>query len=104
MYKLSRAAAADIEKIAENSLIEFGLAQTGKYLTSLHGCLELLAKNPEMGREIDEIRPGYRKFPHQSHLIFYRRENAGGILIVRVLHHLMDAERHLNQVGDGGDR
>ncbi len=95
MYKLSNAAAQDIEEILEQSLAEFGLAQTENYYDSLTNCLKLLADNPEMGRAADEIRPGYRRFPHKSHLVFYRVVRKHDILVVRILHHHMDAIRHI---------
>jgi len=40
----------------------------------------------------DEIRPGYRKFPRGSHVIFYRSATDCMIEIVRVLHRSMDIE------------
>ncbi|OIP45451.1 MAG: type II toxin-antitoxin system RelE/ParE family toxin [Deltaproteobacteria bacterium CG_4_10_14_3_um_filter_60_8] len=95
MYKLSNAAAQDIEDILEQSLAEFGLLQTEDYFNSLTNCLQLLADHPKMGRAADDIRPGYRRFPHKSHLIFYRPASKHGIFVVRVLHHHMDAIRHM---------
>lgn len=97
MYKLSKAAAQDVADILEQSLVEFGLPQTESYFNSLQHCLQLLSENPEMGRGADEIRPGYRRFPHKSHLIFYRPTNKHDILVVRILHHHMDAVRHLQE-------
>ena len=62
MYKLSEAAADDIEEILERSLLHFGVERTETYIQSLTQCLELLGGNPEMGSSVDEIRPGYRCF------------------------------------------
>jgi toxin ParE1/3/4 len=95
MYRLSNAATQDLEEILEQSLAEFGLPQTENYYTSLTRCLELLADNPEAGRSAEEIRPGYRRFPHKSHLIFYRPTGKHTILVVRILHHHMDAIRYV---------
>jgi len=53
MYKFSEAAARDIKNIFERSLIDFGLAQTEQYYLSLKNCLELLARNPEMGNSMN---------------------------------------------------
>ncbi|HSC67353.1 MAG TPA: type II toxin-antitoxin system RelE/ParE family toxin [Cellvibrio sp.] len=94
MYKLSEAAASDIERILDWSLAEFGLTQTEEYYRSMSACMEGLAENPAMGVSIDGIRAGYRRFPHQSHVIFYTQMD-WGILIVRVLHKRMDAPRQL---------
>ena len=95
MYRLSNAAAQDIEEILAQSLIEFGLLQTKNYFNSLTRCLKLLGDNPEMGRTAEEILPEYRRFPHKSHLIFYKPTSKNDILIVRILHHHMDAIRHI---------
>lgn len=94
MYELSETAARDIEDILDRSVSEFGVIQTEIYYVSLTRCLELLSDNPEMGSAADEVRPGYLRFPHQSHVIFYTlRED--DILIVRILHKRMDAIRNL---------
>jgi toxin ParE1/3/4 len=94
MYKFTEAAAGDVEDILNQSLIDFGAQQTEAYYTSLTQCLDLLEDNPEMGGAADEIRPGYRRFPHESHIIFYTVD-AEDILIVRILHKRMDALRNL---------
>lgn len=95
MYKLSRAAAQDIEDLLTHSVAEFGLSQTEDYVSSLTHCLQLLAENPELGRPVDDIRPGYRRFSHKSHLIFYKPAGNHDILIIRILHSHMDAIRHI---------
>ena len=89
MYRLSAAAASDIEEILAQSIIDFGTQQTEAYYTSLTRRLELLGDNPEMGTVADDIRPGYRRFPHESHVIFYTA-NTADVLIVRILHKRMD--------------
>jgi toxin ParE1/3/4 len=53
-----------------------------------------VAADPHRGRCCDEIRPGYRKYPAGSHVLFYRLL-PDGIDIVRILHRRMDFERHL---------
>lgn len=94
MYRLSEAAASDIENILDTSLTAFGALQTEDYYTALTQCLELLGENPEMGTKADDIRPGYRRFPHESHVVFYTIEESG-VFIVRILHQHMDAPRNL---------
>ena len=49
MYELSEAAAKDIEKILERSVVDFGLARTELYISSLKSCLEILGENPGHG-------------------------------------------------------
>lgn len=92
MYKLSEAAARDIEELFAQSISNFGQTQTEVYVRALKECLDLLGQFPEMGISSEEIRPGYRRFSHQSHVIFYRPEPEF-VLIVRVLHKSMDVNR-----------
>lgn len=94
MYELSEAAARDIESILERSITDFGPTQTENYFQSLRNCLQLLDANPEMGGRVDEIRSDYRRFAHQSHVIFYRRTEQG-IFIIRILHKHMDIKNNL---------
>lgn len=95
MYNLSKAADRDLQDILQRSLAEFGLSQTEEYFHSLNQCLETLGDHPKMGNSIEDIRPGYRRFIHRSHLIFYKLYGHG-ILIVRILHKSMDVTRHLS--------
>jgi toxin ParE1/3/4 len=91
--EVSAAAAKDIEAILDQSAAEFRLLQTEKYYESLKRCLESLSENPGMGTTADNVRAGYRRFSHESHVVFYR-VSKGGILVVRVLHARMDVSRH----------
>ena len=93
MIELSAAAAKDIEAILEQSLVDFGWLQTEKYYESLKHCLELLSEHPAMGSTAEHIRAGYRRFTHESHVVFYR-VNQDGILVIRVLHRRMDVGGH----------
>ena len=66
------------------------------YYHTLKNCLELLDKNPNMGSSADDIRPGYRRFAHESHVVFYQ-DTGRGVLIVRVLHKRMDISKHIGE-------
>lgn len=90
MIKLSAAAAQDIEAILERSVADFGIPQTETYYDSLVRCLELIDENPELGNMADDIRAGYRRFPHECHVIFYTLEQSD-VFFVRILHKRMDA-------------
>lgn len=102
MYELSEAAAKDIEEILAHSIVEFGLLQTETYHAALRHCLELLSDNPGMGSTADDIRPGYRRFPHESHVIFYTIRGQD-VFVVRILHKSMDAIRNI-QIQPNGRR
>ena len=96
MVVLSDAAAKDIEQILDRSDADFGPHQTELYYHSLKNCLELLGENPNMGSSADDLRPGYRRFAHESHVVFYR-DTGRGVLIVRVLHKRMDINKHIDE-------
>jgi len=48
-----------------------------------------------MGRPCDEIREGYRKLPHGTHVIYYKQPTEDEVLIIRVLHGTMDVNSNL---------
>lgn len=96
MYLFSEAAARDIEKLLDKSLLNFGARQTELYFAALKDCLKLLNDNPEMGANADDLRVGYRRFNHQSHVVFYRTEKEH-LLVVRILHKSMDVNKHFQE-------
>ena len=51
-----------------------------------------LARNPYLGRQRDDLRPGYRSFPIGSYVVFYRLVAAEEILVLRVIHAKRDLE------------
>jgi len=95
MVKFSEAAAEDIEIIFERSVTDFGLNQTELYYSSLKKCFDLLDNNQQMGSEATDVKSGYHRFIHQSHVIFYRISDEG-IFIIRILHKRMDIAKHLD--------
>jgi toxin ParE1/3/4 len=92
-FRFSRRAEADLLSIGDYTLRKWGKAQAALYLGELEVCCQMLADNPASGRLCDDIRPGLRCHEHGRHVAFYREER-GGILISRILHQRMLAERH----------
>ena len=93
-YRLSKKAATDIGLIASYTIERYGIEQARHYRDTMIACFEFLGENPGVGRNIDDVRAGYRCFNHQSHVIFYTTDGPE-ILIVRVLHNRMDVTQHL---------
>ncbi|MEX2499757.1 MAG: type II toxin-antitoxin system RelE/ParE family toxin [Wenzhouxiangellaceae bacterium] len=93
-YRLSRRAAMDLEAIAEFTINRFGIGQARQYRDELKACFENLAENSAMGRRVEQLAKGLRRFEHGSHIVFYVPVD-DGVLVVRVLHYRMDARRHL---------
>jgi len=88
VFRFSHRAEADLMEIADYTLRTWGEEQVIRYLEDLERCCQLLADHPESGRSSHQFRPGLRRMEHGSHVVFYRQE-AGGILVSRVLHQRM---------------
>lgn len=59
---------------------------------AFYDVFEMLADNPEAGRERSELREDLRSFPCGSYIIFYRLW-AGNVLILRIVHGARDLEQ-----------
>lgn len=90
---LSRRAASDLAEIADYTIAEFGIDQARRYRDQLQACFQSLLANPQLGRSAEEVAPGLRRIRQQAHVVFYRVER-DGVLVVRALHHGVDIERH----------
>jgi toxin ParE1/3/4 len=93
VFRLTRRAEADLLSLGAYTLRTWGKTQAIRYLHELEACCQALAKNPDLGRKCDEVRPGLRRMEHGRHVVFYRKER-GGILVSRILHQRMLPERH----------
>ena len=91
-FTLTEAAKNDLKDIARFTQKRWGLEQRNTYLKILDDSFHQLASNPVTGRECNEIKIGYYKFPTGSHMIYYRKNGNLNIQIVRVLHKSMDVE------------
>ena len=94
-YLLTAAARKDIIDIGRFSTDRWGKRQRDKYLKQLDDAFKLLARQPEIGRDAGEIKPGYKKLSQGSHIIFYRAGTEPRIVVIRILHNSMDADQHL---------
>ena len=94
-FDLTKSAVADLKSIATYTQERWGVRQRNTYLKEIDRAFHALAKNPGMGRTCDEVREGYRKFPHGAHVIYYKQVASEVLLIVRILHATMDIDSHL---------
>jgi toxin ParE1/3/4 len=92
-YVLSPRARADLDDIWVHTVRRWGTKQAEDYIRLVQNAIETVAEEPRRGRACDEVRKGYRQYPAGSHVLFYRRVDAG-IDIIRILHNRMDFERH----------
>ena len=94
-FDLTKAARQDLKSIAKFTQERWGVRQRNTYLKEIDQVFRALAKNPVMGRACDEVREGYRKFPHGSHVIYYSEIESDPLLIVRILHVTMDVDSQI---------
>lgn len=92
-YRLYPLALADLEDIWSCTVSRWSLEQAESYHAAIVAAFEGLSIGSKQGRPSD-VREGYFKYAVGSHLVFYRRSEAG-IDIVRILHQRMDVARHL---------
>ncbi|MFK4754124.1 type II toxin-antitoxin system RelE/ParE family toxin [Oceanobacter antarcticus] len=94
-YLLTAAARKDLIDIGRFTSEKWGKRQRDKYLKQLDDAFKLLARQPEIGRDADDIKAGYKKFSQGSHIIFYRAGMESKIVVIRILHNSMDVDQHL---------
>lgn len=93
-YRLTPAAQRDLSSIWDYTVERWDAGQAETYVLEIRSAIERIAKQPDRGRAVNEIRTGYRRYSIGSHLIFFI-ENDEGVDIIRILHQRMDPTRHL---------
>jgi toxin ParE1/3/4 len=96
LFALTHKAKADLHAIAMFTTERWGVKQRNLYIKQLDEAFHMLAKSPELGKNCDDIMPGYRKFPQGSHIVFYKDASHSKIEIVRILHKSMDVETQIH--------
>ena len=73
-YRLTDEAKEDLRRIYEYGYgyEEFGEEQADEYFYSFFEAFLKIAKSPLIYQSVDSIRPGYRRCPHRSDVIYYR--------------------------------
>ncbi|SHE44559.1 type II toxin-antitoxin system RelE/ParE family toxin [Vibrio gazogenes] len=89
-FQLTNRAKSDLKDIALFTYHRWGREQRNAYVKQFDETFWLLAENPDIGKNCDEIRNGYKKFPQGSHVIFYQQISSQNIQIIRILHKSMD--------------
>lgn len=95
-YVLSPAAQLDLEQIWDYTCERSGDDQAEKYVREIERAIQRVMQNPMIGRACDEVRAGYRRHAVGSHTLYYRLAGADVVDVVRILHHRMDVDRHLD--------
>ena len=95
LFLLTNSAKKDVIEIGRYTASTWGKRQRDKYLKQLDDAFKLLGRQPELGKHADDLKKGYRKYNHGSHIIFYRTGTDSKIVVIRILHKSMDVEKHL---------
>lgn len=93
-YRLTPAAERDLESIWTYTAGQWGVEQAHRYIDALTQAFASLANAPKSAPSCDHIRPGYRRWQMERHMIYFRVTDYG-IAVIRVLHERMDRSRHL---------
>jgi len=93
-YSISERARQKLVEIYANTELHFGSMQADAYNAGFEKLFELIASFPGIGRSADEIRPGYRRYRHQAHYIFYTL-GKDHVLIETILHAAQDLRPEL---------
>ena len=92
--RIRKKARADLRDIGRHTRQRWGREQSNRYLGELDVCFHQLASTPSLGR-VYAPAPSYRRYEQRAHVVFFRRETNGDVVIVRVLHRRMLPELHL---------
>lgn len=92
--KLTNKAEQDLESIFDYTVHQWGFLQADRYLSDIEERISALVQNPTLGRSLRNIPESLLKSSVGKHLIIYRVEDYG-ILVLRILHQMMDTERHI---------
>ena len=83
--EISAQANADLDRMVQEGLRQFGRKQTEAYLESTYTAFRMIADFPYANREYAEFKPPVRVYPHRSHLIIYVVEGEQ-LNILRIRH------------------
>lgn len=94
-YRLSPQAERDLEEIWTYTCRTWSRRQADQYHADLITAIDRLARGQLTGRAVDDLRPGYLKYPVGQHVLFYRL-NINFLDVIRILHQRMDVPAHLS--------
>lgn len=93
-YRLTPAAQRDLSSIWDFTQDRWDEIQAEAYIGEIREAIERIARDPERGRRVDQIRNDYRRYSAGSHLIYYV-ERGSSVDVIRILHQRMDPTLHL---------
>jgi toxin ParE1/3/4 len=98
IYKISKEASNDLEKIWLYTIETWSAEQADRYLNLIFDEIEYLCQKPNSGSDFRHVRKDYLRSQVKSHFIFYKIiEKQSELEIIRILHQQMDIENRLNE-------
>ncbi len=94
-FKFSNEAVKDLEEIWVYTKQIWSTEQADRYYDLIIDEVEFISENPNLGRDINYIKEGFRSTKVKSHVIYYKIEEDGVIVIVRILNQRMDVEARM---------
>ena len=94
-YIISEKALEDINNIWIYTAESWSVEQADRYYNLIIDEIEYIVDNLVMARDFGKIRKSYRYSKVKSHLIFFKKDKASEIEVVRILHERMDIENRL---------
>ena len=92
--RISRQTEEDLVDIWLYTNDEWGSDQADEYLRQIDTGISRLVEYPELGKDRNELREGYRSLSINHHIAFYIVQK-NEITIVRILHENSDLPSHL---------
>lgn len=96
-YYFSNKAVEDLTKIYEYTFEFWSENQADKYYLELIESCELLAENPNIGKNYTEIDSEISGFLANKHIIFYRVIDVQKIEVIRILGAQMDLKNRIKE-------
>ena|SRR5690606_18866636 len=96
-YFLTNKAVEDLSKIYEYTYEFWSENQADKYYAEIIEFCELLAENPNIGKNYAEIKSDLYGFLANKHIIFYTILNKQEIEVERILGAEMDLKRRIKE-------
>lgn len=89
-FRLSTRAKTDLAEI-RRYIAQDNASAADRFVGEFFNLFQLLAGNPEIGQQRDELRPNLRSISHGSYVVFFYPKN-DGVEIVAVVHGARDVE------------
>ncbi len=92
--RLAKRAQRDYANIQVYTIRTWDGQQWERYQAALHHAFQTIGDNPAIGRARDELRPGYRSYAVEQHVILYR-VTRDAVLVMRIIAARRDIQRAL---------